>query len=97
MVSKSPRAIEVLAELYGSLELARELRVAREVVVRNRLFEPIESLIVTGVPPAQRVAESEALVEVDHQLDVLANGAAHRFDGGEVVSQSSRPRRSFNP
>ncbi len=36
----------------------------------------------------QRVAEGEALVEVDHQLDVLANRIAYRSDGGNVVSEA---------
>ena len=63
-------------------------RVAREIVVRDRLFEPVETLIVEGVAAVQRVAEAEALVEVDHQLDVLANGVAYRLDGGDVVGEA---------
>jgi hypothetical protein len=90
-LEERPRTIEVLAELDGGLELARELRVAREIIVSNRLFEPVETLIVEGVSAVQRVAEAHALVEVGHQLDVIANGAAYRLDGGDIVSETFPP------
>ena len=43
---QSARAVKVLAELNGRLQLARELDVASEVVVDNWLLEPEEALIV---------------------------------------------------
>src|ERR1700730_11888026 len=90
-LEKRPRSVEVLAKLDGVFELPRELCVAREVIVRDVFFEPIEALIVKGMTAVKRVAEAEALVEVDHQLDVLADGPAHRSDGGDVVSEALPP------
>src|SRR5882724_7838439 len=86
-----PRSVEVLAKLDGRLELSRELCVSGQVIVRDGFFEPVEALIVKRMAAVQRVAQAEALVEVDHQLDVLADRPAHRSDGGDVVSEAFPP------
>src|ERR1700680_1642952 len=86
-----PRSVEVLAKLDGRPQLSRWLCVAHEVIVYDGLFEPVEVLILKGMTAVQLVAEAEALVEVDHQLDALADGPAYGLDGGDVVSEAFPP------
>src|SRR5438034_10931196 len=82
-----PRPVEILPELHGRCQLASVLSVACEIVIDNRLLEPVEALPVERVTAVQGIAEAEALVEIHHQLDVRAGRAAHRFYRGEIVSQ----------
>ena len=81
------RPVEILAELHGRIELAGELRVARNVVVGDRLLEPVQALVVERVAAVQRVAERQTLVEVDHQLTVFARSLADLADRCEVVAE----------
>src|ERR1700719_4329765 len=85
---KDARPIKIFAELHRRLEFAGELRVAGEVVVNDRLLEPVESLVVERVAARQRIAESESLVEIDHELDVIARAIATLADRREVVGEA---------
>src|SRR6516162_4805310 len=85
---KDARPVEIFAKLHRLLELADKLRIAGEVVVDDRLLEPVKALIVERVAPRQRIAEREPLVEIDHELDVMAGGVAHLADRREVVGEA---------
>src|SRR6516225_261112 len=61
------RAVKVLPELDGRLQLARELDVAREVVADKRLLEPEKALIIERVTALQGVTQRQPLIEVAHQ------------------------------
>src|SRR5258707_7121461 len=82
------RPVEILPELDGRCQLPGELDVACEIVISNRFLEPVEALPVERVTAVQGIAKTEALIEVDHQLDVRAGRVAHRLYRGEIVSQS---------
>src|SRR5258705_6417713 len=82
------RSVEILPELHGGRQLPGELGVACEIVIDNRFLEPGEALPVERVTAVQRVAETEALIEIHHQLDIRTGRAAHRLYRREIVSQS---------
>src|SRR5262245_16988470 len=85
------RAVEIFAELYRRRQFACELGVAGQIVVRDRLLEPEEVLLVERVTAMQRVAETQSLIEIDHQFDVCSNSAANGPDGREVVFEPLAP------
>jgi hypothetical protein len=62
------RAIEVLAELHRRLELTRERRIAREIVVSDRLFD-IGNLAASLPPEASRseIARSRATMQLSRR------------------------------
>ena|SRR6476620_3687261 len=82
------RPVEILPELDGRCQFPGELRVACEIIISNRLLEPVEALPVERMTAVQCIAEAEALIEIHHQLDIRARRAAHRLYRGEIVSQS---------
>ena len=45
----------------------------------------------------QRVAEAQALIEIDHQLDVVADGRAHGVDRREIVGQPVAAEPQLQP
>ena len=55
------------ADLDRRFQLCGELGIAVEIVVDDRLFDPVEAKIVDGVAALQRFAQMQTLVEVDHQ------------------------------
>ena len=79
------RPVEILADLQGRFEFPGELGAAVEIVVDDRFFQPGEAQIVEHVAPAQGLRHVEALVEIDHQVHVIADRPANRIDRGEVV------------
>src|SRR2546421_4367683 len=80
--------VEILPELHGCRQLPGQLSVACEIVINNWFLEPVEALPVERVTAVQCIAETEALIEIYHQLDIRAGRAAHRLYRREVVSQS---------
>src|SRR6476620_11114394 len=82
------RTVEILPELHGRRQLPAELGVTRESVVGDRFLEPVEVLAVERAAAVQRIAEAEALIEIDHQLDIPADRGAHSLYRREIVSQS---------
>src|SRR5258705_6456673 len=82
------RPVEILPELHGCRQLPGELGVACEIVISNRFLEPVEALPVERMTAVQCIAETEALVEIHHQLDIRAGRGAHRLYRREIVSQS---------
>ncbi len=82
------RSIEILPELHGRCQLPGELCVACEIVISNWFLEPVEALPVERVTAVQCIAETEALIEIDHQLDIRADRSAHSLYRREIVSQS---------
>src|SRR6266446_6089387 len=82
------RPVEILPELHGCRQLPGQLNVACEIVINKWFLEPVEALPVERVTAVQSIAETEALIEIHHQLDIRAGRAAHRLYRREVVSQS---------
>src|SRR6476646_2826892 len=82
------RPVEILPELQRCRQFAAELGVACEIVINNRLLEPVQALPVERVTAMQGIAETETLIEVHHQLDIRAGRAAHGLYRGEIVDQS---------
>src|SRR5712691_4080635 len=82
------RPVEILPELHGCRQLPGELGVACEIVISNRFLEPVEALPVERVTAVQCIAETEALIEIYHQLDIGADRSAHSLYRREIVSQS---------
>src|SRR5215831_19534287 len=85
------RAVEVFADLQWRPQFARELRITRQIIVDDRLLEPIKPRIVERVTARQGIAEGKPLVEIDHQLDVVAGAFANRADGGKVIGEPVAP------
>jgi hypothetical protein len=79
--------VEVLADLKRCFELRGKLGEAVEVVVYDRLLDPGEAVIVDGVAALQGLAHVEALVEIDHQVHVVADGFPDGSQGRQVVAQ----------
>ncbi len=76
----------------GVVELAHQRRIARIVVVADRLLEPVDALAVERAAARQRVGEPERLVVVDHDGDAVADALAHRVQRGEVFLAVSDSR-----
>ena len=74
------RPVEVLADLQRRLQLGGEPGVAVEIVVDDRLLDPVEAQVVDHVAAVQRLGEIQALIEIDHQLDVIADRLADGVD-----------------
>src|SRR5713101_8423635 len=81
------RSVEILPELHGCCQLPTELCVACEVIIYNWFLEPVEALPVERMTAVQCIAETEALIEIHHQLDIRTDRGAHRLYRGEIVSQ----------
>src|SRR5262245_6320349 len=86
-----PGSIEVFADLNGCFKFGRKPGIAVEVVVDDRLLDPGKTEVVDGVAALQSFGEIEALVEVDHQIDIVADGPSNRGDGREVFSPAIAP------
>ena len=86
------RAVEVLADLDRRLQLGGELGIAVEIVVDDRLLDPGEAKIVDRVAALQGLGEVQALVEVDHQVHVVADRLADGVDRREIVARVARGR-----
>jgi hypothetical protein len=68
----------------GGLELVGETRRAGEVIEYDGLFKPFEPLIVE-LMQSLGVVERQALVEVAHQDDVVADRSVDFGNGFQVV------------
>ena len=80
-------SIEIFAKLNRCFQVARQLRITSQVVVGDRLFEPIDVLVVKRVTAMQRLAQGQALIEIDHQADIGSNALAHLVYGVHIIDQ----------
>src|SRR3984885_2978552 len=80
------RAVEIFAYLDRRLQFGGEPGAAVEIVVEDRFLDPAQAMIVNHVAAPQGVGEIEGLVEIDHQVDILADRIPHRLYGREVVA-----------
>src|SRR5439155_26545681 len=78
---------EVLPELNRSLQLTRQLSVARNIVVASGFLKPIEPLVVERVASHERVTQRQALVEVTHELHCGANRLPHGGNSRQIVGE----------
>src|SRR5580704_1649178 len=79
------RAVGIFAYLDRRLQFGGEPGAAVEIV-EHRFLDPDQAMIVNHVAAPQVVGEIEGLVEIDHQVDILANRVPHRPYGREVVT-----------
>ena len=86
-------AVEVLADLDRQCEFADERRVAGEVVVADRLLDPIDAFMGERPAAFERLRHRERLVVVDHDGDIVGEPPAHRAGDGEIL----RERRMAEP
>src|SRR5262245_59508746 len=87
-------AIEVLADLDRRVQLGSELRMAVEVGVDDRLFNPVQAELIDPMAPAQRFSQIQTLVEIDHQVHIFANRLAHGGYRRHIVAKlvASEPK-----
>ncbi len=86
---------EILAEMRGVVErladgdrdgrVCRELDVAGEILRRQRLLEPREAERLERAGAADRLRNAEALIRVDHELEGIADGFAHRGEPRDIL------------
>ena len=81
------RAVEIFAYLDRRLQFGGEPGAAVEIVVEDRFLDPDKAMIVNHVAAPQGVGEIEGLVEIDHQVDIVADRIPHRLYGREVVAR----------
>src|SRR5712692_4946741 len=77
-------AEEVLADLDGRRDLARDPRRASVVIVSHRLLDPVDPFTLERPPLCQRLRHGERLVEVRHQKRVARNLRADGAGGPQV-------------
>src|ERR1700735_3620215 len=80
------RAVEIFAYLDRRLQFGGEPGAAVEIVVKDRFLDPAQAMIVNHVAAPQGVGEIEGLVEIDHQVDIVADRIPYRLYGREVVA-----------
>ena len=88
--SDSPTAIGIVAQ-------RRELDVAAEILRRQRLLEPREHQRRECLRAPARLGHGERLVGVDHDLERVADGLAHRGEARDVLRDAGRPTLIFAP
>ena len=79
-VVKVTRPVKILSNLNRRLSLGGELRVSIKIIVDDRLLDPCQPEVVDHVAPVQSLPDVQALIEVDHQFDIVADRAPHRLD-----------------
>src|ERR1700758_134349 len=80
------RTIEILADLDRRLQFGGKPGAAIQIVVEDRFLDPDKAMIIDHVAAPQGVAEIEGLVEIDHQIDIVADRIPHRLYGRDVVA-----------
>src|SRR5580704_8012513 len=80
------RAVKISAYLDRRLQFGSEPDAAVEIVVEDRFLDPDQAMIVNHVAAPQGVGEIEGLVEIDHQVDIVADRVPHCLYGREVVT-----------
>jgi hypothetical protein len=65
------------------------------MVVEDRFPDPEKAMIVDHVAAPQGVGQIKGLVEIDHQVDSVADRIPHRLYGREVVAWIGAASRSF--
>src|ERR1700733_10627753 len=81
-----PWAVEIFAYLDRRLQFGGEPGEAVEIIVEDRLLDPDQAMIVNHVAAPQGVGEIEGLVEIDHQVDIIADRVPHRLYRCEIVA-----------
>jgi hypothetical protein len=76
-VRKGVQVIEVLAGRDRHLELTPEVGETRDIEVVDRIFQPRDARVLQRAAPAARARRRPALVDVDHEPHVRADGLAH--------------------
>jgi hypothetical protein len=89
------RAVEIFADLDWRLQLGGEPGGAVEIVVEDRFLDPDKAEIIDHVAAPQGVGEIEGLVEIDHEVDIVADRFPHRLYRREVVARigAAQPHR----
>jgi hypothetical protein len=80
------RAVEVFADLDRRFQFGGELGAAIKIVVEDWFLNPGEAMIIDHVAAPQGVGKIEGLVEIDHQVDFVADRIPHRLHGRDVVA-----------
>src|SRR5262245_53913810 len=76
---------KILSDLDRRLEFTHEPRVAGIVIVTDRLFEPIDALLIERAPALERLSEAERLIVIDHYGDLAADALLHRMERDEII------------
>ena len=79
------RPVEIFADLDRRLQFGGEPGAAIKIVVEDWFLDPDQAMIVDHVAAPQGVGEIEGLVEIDHQVDIVADRIPHRLYGRNVV------------
>ena len=90
---ESTGTIEVLTNLDGRTKIGREPPISLEVVIDDRLLDPGQPHVVNTLTSLLRLSKIEPLIEIHHEVHVLANHSPNRFDRRQVIRQpiSSQP------
>ena len=91
------RTIEIFADLNRRLQFGGELRITIEIVVDDRLLDPVQAKIVDHVAALQRLANVQALIEIRHQMHVVAHGSANGCYRGQIVADPLATEPQFEP
>src|SRR6476659_10007930 len=84
-VAKTPAGEFVLAAGYRHVERPRHLDITVDIFRRDRLLEPLDIEFFQLAAEPDRGGHCQAMIGVDHQLDVGTDGLAHRLDALEIA------------
>ena len=90
-VAKAPARELVLAAGHRHVERARHLDIAVVILRADRLLEPEHVVLLQHAAELDGVGHGEAVVGVDRELDVGADGLAHRADAASVELEVAQP------
>ena len=68
-----------------------------EVVVHDRFLEPGEPTVVQRVTPCECLGLVQPLVEVDHQVHLVANRVSHGVKRREIVPEPCPSQTQLQP
>src|ERR1700730_13260554 len=83
------RSVEVLTDLHRYGERSRDRRIARVIVVTDRLLEPGNAFAFEGASAADRLGHRQRLVVIDGQSDGVGKPLAHRAGDREVLLETA--------
>jgi len=88
-------AIKIFADLDRRLQLPGKLCVTVEVIVNDRLFDPIQAEIVEHMTSLQGLGEVQSLIEIDHQVHVVANCIPDSLYRSEIIADAVASEAQF--